>query len=111
MGKPAEEILAEAAAGNADLIVLPSYPSSCWSRLLALILPGVVEQVIRRAACSVFRASVQGRFDCADVWGRSGTSMDAASGHLNGALETKASPAPLAEAALAPTCEHYRAAA
>ena len=34
-GKPAEEILAEAAAGSADLIVLASKPPSFWSRFFA----------------------------------------------------------------------------
>ena len=49
VGKPAEEILAEAAAGNADLIILPCYPPSFWNRLFAPILAGVVEQVSRKA--------------------------------------------------------------
>ena len=82
-GNPAEEILAEAAAGNADLIVLPCYPPSFWSRLSAPILPRLIEKVARRAACQVFRASAHDRFDCDDVWGRSGNRMDGVSGGLD----------------------------
>jgi nucleotide-binding universal stress UspA family protein len=73
VGKPAEEILAEAAAGNPDLIVLPCYRPPCWNRLLGPILPGVVEQVTRKAPCHVLRASTQDRFNCKDFWGRSGS--------------------------------------
>jgi len=82
-GKPAEEIPAEAAAGNADLIILPCYPPSFLSRLFAPILPRVVEQVGRKAPCRVFQASAHDRFNCEDVWGRSGNRMDAVPGHLN----------------------------
>jgi nucleotide-binding universal stress UspA family protein len=53
-GKPAEEILAEAADGNVDLIVLASKPPTFWSRFFAPILPRVVERVCGRrpAECS-----------------------------------------------------------
>ena len=111
VGKPAEEILAEAAAGNADLIILPSYPTSFWSRLLAPILPRVAEQVIRRAACRVFRARAHDRFNCDDVWGRSGNRTDAVPRHLDVALERKTSSGLLTKAALASTRERRHAAA
>jgi nucleotide-binding universal stress UspA family protein len=68
VGEPAGEILAEAAAGNTDLIVLPCYRPPSWNRLLGPILPGVVEQVTRKAPCHVFRASTHDRFNCEDVW-------------------------------------------
>jgi nucleotide-binding universal stress UspA family protein len=110
-GKPADEILAEAAAGNVDLIVLPSYPSSFWDRVFAPILPPVAERVIRKAPCAAFLARVQGRFDCQDVWGRSGSRMDAVSGHLDGALESKTSPVWLTKDALASAREQSRAVA
>ena len=99
VGKVAKEILAEAAAGNADLIILPCYPPSFWSRLFAPILPRVVEQVIRRAACRMFRASAHDRFNCEDVWGRAGNRTDAVPRHLD------------AVAALALTPKQDRAAA
>ena len=98
-GKLAEEILAEAAAGNADLIILPCYPLFFWSRLFAPILPRVVEQVARKAPCRVFRARADDRFNCEDVWGRSGNKMDAKPGCLN------------ADAALALTPKEERVAA
>ena len=81
-GKPAEEILAEAAAGNANLIILPCYPASFLSGLFAPILPGVVEQLVGKAPCRVFRARAEDRFNCEDVWGRSGNKMDAVPGCL-----------------------------
>jgi nucleotide-binding universal stress UspA family protein len=109
-GKPAEEILAEAAAGNTDLIVLPSYPPSLWSRLFAPILPRVVEQVIRKAPCRVFQASPQDRFDCEDLWGRSRNKTDAGSKQVRGALEREASRVLQAEEAMASTREQCRAA-
>jgi hypothetical protein len=108
-GKPAEEILAEAATGNADLIVLPSYPPSLWSRLLAPILPRVVEQVIRKAPCRVFLASPQDRFDCEDVWGPSRNKADGGSKQVCGALEREASRVLQAEEAMASTREQHRA--
>jgi nucleotide-binding universal stress UspA family protein len=110
-GKPAEEILAEAATGNADLIVLPSYPPSLWSSLFAPILPRVVEQVIRKAPCRVFLASPQDRFDCEGVWGRPGNETDAASDHLDGALESRTSPVLRTEDAWASTREQHHAVA
>jgi nucleotide-binding universal stress UspA family protein len=110
-GKPADEILAEAAAGNVDLIVLPSSPPSFWDRVFAPILPGVVERVARKAPCAVFRARVQGGFNCEDVWGRSGSSTEAVSGHLDGALESKTSPVWRTEDAFGSTREQHRAAA
>jgi nucleotide-binding universal stress UspA family protein len=82
VGDPAEEILAETAASNADLIILPCYRPSFWKRLLAPILPGVVQQVARKAPCRVFRASAQDRFNCEDVWGRCGNRTDGVSGCL-----------------------------
>jgi nucleotide-binding universal stress UspA family protein len=110
-GKVAKEILAEATAGNADLIILPCYPPSFWSRLFAPLLPQVVEQVIRRAACRVFRARAHDRFNCEEVWGRSGNRTDAVSGRLAGATRRRTSFGSLNEAALASRRERHRAAA
>jgi nucleotide-binding universal stress UspA family protein len=83
IGNPAEEILAEAAAGNSDLIVLPCYRPATWNRLLAPLLPRVVEQVTRKAPCHVFRASMQDRFNCEDVWGRCGNRTGGVPGDLD----------------------------
>jgi len=69
-GRPAEEILAEAAAGNVDLIVLSSKPPRVWSRLFAPVVPRVVERVIREASCGVFLTTAKKRFNCEEIWGR-----------------------------------------
>jgi nucleotide-binding universal stress UspA family protein len=105
LGKPAEEILAEAVAWDTDLVILPAHVPSFWGRLLAPILPDAVAQVTRKAPCRVCRVSVQGRFDCSDVWGHSGGRTDAVPGRLGGAFERRTLPGSLTEAALASTCE------
>jgi nucleotide-binding universal stress UspA family protein len=112
VGKPAEEIMAEAAAANVDLIILPSHRPSFWNRLFAPILPRVVEQVIREAPCGVFLTSAKNRFNCEKIWGRPGNEIDAALlDHLDGALESKTSPVLLTEHAWASTREQHCAAA
>jgi len=55
------EILAEAADGNVDLIVLASKPPTFWSRFVAPILPRVVERIVREASCGVFLTRRSGR--------------------------------------------------
>lgn len=100
-GRPAEEILAEAAAGNVDLIVLSSKPPRVWSRLFAPVVPRVVERVIQEASCGVFLTTAKKRFNCGEIWGRPGTELDAASNPPDRALENQPSPAPLSEAAFA----------
>src|ERR1039457_4019349 len=61
VGKPAEEILAEAKAQSVELIILPTYGPSFWNRLKGLwtnvCIPPVstlAERVIREATCGVF---------------------------------------------------------
>jgi nucleotide-binding universal stress UspA family protein len=110
-GKPAEEILTEAAASSVDLIVLPSYPPSFWSRLFGPILPRVVERVIREALCGVFLATARSRFNCEKMWGRPGNEIEAAADPLAGDLESKTLFAPLPEPAPAPPRERQRVAA
>src|ERR1035441_2388648 len=100
-GKPAEEILAEAVAGNIDLIVLAAKPPSFWSRFFAPILPRVVERVIREATCGVFLATAKKWFNCESIWGRPGNDIDAASGPLDEAVESDPSRVPLTEDAFA----------
>jgi nucleotide-binding universal stress UspA family protein len=90
-GKQAEEILAEAAASNADLIILPCYRPSFWHRLFAPIVPRVVEQVVRETPCRVFLASAQGRFNCEKSWGRPRNEIGAALDHRNAASESRTS--------------------
>jgi len=76
-GEPAEQIVAEARAENVDLIILPAYGPSLWSRLTALcrvtasaIVSPLVEHVIRQAACGVFVVLAKTRLNCEQAWGR-----------------------------------------
>jgi nucleotide-binding universal stress UspA family protein len=110
-GKPAEEILTEAAASSVDLIVLPSYPPSFWSRVFGPILPRVVERVIREALCGVFLATARSRFNCEKMWGRPGNEIEAGSKQVRGGLEREASRVSQAEEATASTREQHHATA
>jgi hypothetical protein len=48
VGRPHEEILAEADAELSELIIMASPKPACWKRLLGL---GTVERVVRNARC------------------------------------------------------------
>jgi nucleotide-binding universal stress UspA family protein len=110
-GKPAEEILAEAAAESADLIVLASKPPSFWSRVFGPLVPRVVERVIREASCGVFLTTAKKWFNCENLCGRPEKETEAAADHPNGTLETGALPMPLTEATFASEREQHHAAA
>jgi nucleotide-binding universal stress UspA family protein len=110
-GKPAEEILAEAADGNVDLIVLASGLPSFWSRLFARLVPRVVERVIREASCGVFLTTVKKWFNCESIWGRPGNDIVAASGPLDEAMESDPSRVSLTENAFASAQERHHAVA
>ena len=76
-GRPAEEILEEAEAQKAELIILPTYGPSFWSRLVSLWKPGacgivsaLAQRIIRDCTCGVFIANVKTRFNCEREWGR-----------------------------------------
>lgn len=77
MGKPAEEILAEAKAESVDLIILPTYGPSFWNRLKGLWrnvcippLSTLAEKLIREATCGVFVVLAKTRLNCERAWGR-----------------------------------------
>jgi nucleotide-binding universal stress UspA family protein len=110
-GKPAEEILVEAADGNVDLIVLASGLPSFWSRLFARLVPRVVERVIREASCGVFLTTVKKWFNCENAWGRPEKETEATADQPNGALETGVLPVPLAEHSFASNREERHAVA
>jgi hypothetical protein len=110
-GKPAEEILAEAVAGNIDLIVLAAKPPSFWSRFFAPLVPRVVERVIRGATCGVFLTTAKKWFNCESIWGRPGNDIDAASGPLDEAVESEPSRVRLTEDAFASAQERHHAVA
>jgi nucleotide-binding universal stress UspA family protein len=110
-GKPAEEILAEAVAGNIDLIVLAGKPPSFWSRFFAPLVPRVVERIIREASCGVFLTTAKKWFNCESTWGRPGNDIDAASGPLDEAVESEPSRVRLTEDAFASAQERHHAVA
>ena len=110
-GKPAEEILAEAADGNVDLIVLASGLPSFWSRLFARLVPRVVERVIREASCGVFLTTVKKWFNCESIWGRPVNDIVAASGPLDEAMKSDPSRVSLTENAFASAQERHHAVA
>jgi nucleotide-binding universal stress UspA family protein len=110
-GKPAEEILAEAAAGSADLIVLASKPPSFWSRFFAPLVPRVVERVIREASCGVFLTTAKKWFNCENIRGRPEKESEAAADPENGDLGTGVLSVPLTEDAFASEREQHHAAA
>jgi nucleotide-binding universal stress UspA family protein len=107
LGKPAEEILAEAAAGNADLIILSAYPPSFWKQVFGPTLSRIVARVIRKAPCNVVRVNVQDRFNCEDAWGRSGHQSGTGLDHLDEALDSKTSPELRTEDAFASAQESH----
>ena len=111
VGKPAEEILAEASDGNVDLIVLASRLPSFWSRFFAPLVSRVVERVTREATCGVFLTTAKKWFNCENILGRPEKETEAAADHLNGALETGALPVPLTEDAFASAREQHHVAA
>ena len=119
IGKPADEILAEAKAENVDLIVLPTFGGSLWKRgvsfwkrLVAPIFPGViVEKLARNAPCTLFFMHAESRFNCEERWGRPGNEIDAPLDSVDGASESKTSPVLRTEAAWGSAREQHHAAA
>jgi nucleotide-binding universal stress UspA family protein len=96
-GNPAEEILAEAADGKVDLIVLASEKSSFWRRLFVRILPRVVERIVREASCGVFLTTAKKWFNCENICGRPWNAVGATSDCLEGGSESESAHAPQTE--------------
>ncbi len=66
VGKPAQEILAEAKESNVDLIILTSYGGcSFWKRPFQ---PRIVEKVLHAAPCNATLLHVRTRFNCEEDW-------------------------------------------
>jgi|SRR5579862_7642175 len=75
IGQAADQILEEAAQEKVDLIVLPTFGPSWWSKLWLLCAPRtrrvvsfLAERIIREASCGVFLAAVNTRSNCAKRW-------------------------------------------
>jgi nucleotide-binding universal stress UspA family protein len=77
VGKPDEEILAEATEQKADLIILTTRGhswrrrlASFWKRQPGWAISRLVERTIRESTCGVFIANGKTRFNCEKAWGR-----------------------------------------
>jgi nucleotide-binding universal stress UspA family protein len=68
IGIPHEEIRAEAAAANTDLILLPTFAPSFWRRLGGVPYGETVRSLVGGAPCRVFVVDVQARFNCFRRW-------------------------------------------
>ena len=68
VGNPSEEIMAEAAEQQVNLIVLPLPQPSFWKRLLAPILPRTTGKLMEKAPCPVFALPVKNLFNCEEHW-------------------------------------------
>jgi nucleotide-binding universal stress UspA family protein len=119
IGKPADEILAEAKAENVDLIILPTFGGSLWKRgasfwkrLVAPIFPGmIVEKLARNAPCALLIMHAESRFNCEQSWGRPGNELDVPLDRLDEALESRTSPVLRTEDAWGSAREQHRAVA
>jgi nucleotide-binding universal stress UspA family protein len=68
IGIPHEEIRAEAAATNTDLILLPTFVPPIWRRLAGFIYGETVRNLAVGAPCRVFVVDVRTRFNCYRRW-------------------------------------------
>ena len=100
VGKPGDEILAEAKAQKVDLIVLPvlarsfwKHRASFWQHLLALIYPGLPLKLLRAAPCSLWIVHGETPFNCRDQWGRPEPAADPALSRASEAATMRFSPA------------------
>lgn len=69
-GNPAKEILAEAAAQEADLIIMSAPPRSFWKRFFCRMVAPTVRNVAREAVCGVLVVVPETDFDSQHAWGR-----------------------------------------
>jgi len=68
VGTPHEEIVAEAAAQNADLILLPVFAPSIWKRMVGYGYGATARSLVARAPCRIFVVDVRMRFNCLRRW-------------------------------------------
>lgn len=64
LGKPAEEIVAEAREATMDLIILATCRTALWRRLRRSVLPGVAERVLRQAPCPLLVLHAKALLNC-----------------------------------------------
>jgi nucleotide-binding universal stress UspA family protein len=117
MGKPAEEILAEAREQDASLIIVPAFASSwrrrrgLWGWLWAALCPGVVGKLIRFAQCPVLVVHAETVLDCRRQWWRGEEEIKAALEYLHANPRTSHLPARAPEASPVPSDQEVRRAA
>jgi nucleotide-binding universal stress UspA family protein len=70
-GIPHEEISAEATAINADLILLPTFAPSIWTRLTGASYGETERNLPQSAPCLLFVIDVRRRFNCFRSWAKS----------------------------------------
>ena len=68
IGIPHEEIRAEAAAANTDLILLPTFAPSFWRRLGGFAYGETARGLVGSAPCRVFVVDVRAHFNCFRRW-------------------------------------------
>ena len=69
-GIPHEEIIAEATATNANLILLPTFAPSIWRRWAGLAYGKTTRSLVIGAPCNVLVVDVRTRFNCFRRWAR-----------------------------------------
>jgi len=72
IGVPHEEILAEARAIGADLILLPVFAPSFWSRWVGSMRGDTIRNLAAGAGCRLFVTDVRTRFNCFRRWAKEG---------------------------------------
>ena len=102
IGKPAEEIVANAKEEDVDLLILPMHRTPFWKRLFAPLFPKIVVQVIREAPCGAFVMDVRTRLDCQRRWPYPVSAVGTAPELLAQAADGKGTPPPLPAASWIP---------
>lgn len=69
-GNPFDEIVREARESHAQMILLPTFPSSPWRRLLAPLSRRVAERLAADAPCPVVALPVKTPVNCEESWRR-----------------------------------------
>ena len=118
-GKPVEEILAEAKAEDADLMILPTSGGSSgqlhhrntWKRLLAAVFPGVAEKVVRASPCPLLVVHAETCFNCEERWGHQVSDIRTALQYLEVASKGRSRSTMAAEARSPETDRSHRLAA
>ena len=69
VGNPFDEIVREAREQQVQFILVPTFASSFWRRLLAPLAHRVAERLAADAPCPVFALRAKTPFNCEERWG------------------------------------------